>query len=211
MLLVRREWRPALSLLAVQACLTLAIANSRLFILPGGLLLYSGRVSVLGSPIAAVALAFAWRSVRTDPRLRWGLAMPIAALVLVVAVDRHGRAYQQLACRPHISVATFEALRWAGAHLDPQETYIVDADNRCSIYVPSVAGLASANFQMHHMMAVTYWKQATVPTPTHVIFARHEGHAVPSGTTVYSNDEMAIVKLEPTPVQAVPVGYSPRR
>ena len=53
-LLVRRQWRPALGLLAVQALLVLAIANSRFLALPGTSLLYPGRISAWGSPLAAV-------------------------------------------------------------------------------------------------------------------------------------------------------------
>ena len=196
----------------MQALLVLAIANSRFLALPGTSLLYPGRISAWGSPLAAVALAFAWKSLGSARGLRFGLALPVAIFLVALSADRHVRAYQVHACSPEISLETWQALNWAGDHLDPRSTLLARLERkRQRLHPVRVAGLAATRMHLHHLAARCPRRKAlNQPPPTHRFLVRGSlQEPIPQGTTIFRNDDVSIVRIESTPVVAIPTSYSP--
>ena len=105
---------------------------------------------------------------------------------------------------------TWQALNWAGDHLDPRSTLLASSNGNVSDYIPCVAGLAATRMHLHHLALDARAEKALNQPPTHRFLVRGSlQEPIPQGTTIFRNDDVSIVRIESTPVVAIPTSYSP--
>src|SRR5262249_39861030 len=147
-LLLRGHIRASGLLALAGVLLCVAVANARLWLLPASFLLYPERVVYAATPLAAAALALAWRSL--PPRLpaptafRTAFVAPLA--VAAGAGTKHGSP--RLGWRPGIPKSEWGALQWAAPHPEADHTLVESTYNAAGSYLPATAGVATTGWHM---------------------------------------------------------------
>lgn len=188
-----RHVRSVLALTALAVLLAMLIINVHYWTLPLSMLLYPERVVYWATPLAALAIALALRTVPV--RRRSVLATLVVVGLLYPASVRHRSGYQDVAVHPLVTRAAWEALDWAAHHLHPERDYVSSEYYSAGSYLPGVAGVATSGWHAHHFILEEAKAVLGARPVTHVFVERGP---LPPGEVVFRNADAAIIRIPST-------------
>jgi hypothetical protein len=204
-LLVLGRWRSALALAGCLVLLVVILANANWWILPFSMMLYPNRAVYWGGPLAAVAMALAWKAARQRfPGFgKVGVGLVASLALLGLAFAQHVNQYQRNVWRAPIGKDGWEALRWAEVHLNAPGTFVQATYGSVGSFLPSCAGVPTSAWQIHHC-AMDEW-QAVLRhmQPTHRLCVRGvDPTLLPQGRILFQNSTVTILDMRPAEQEA---------
>jgi hypothetical protein len=193
-LLCLRRFRVVAALAASALLLCLVVANSRVWALPLSFLLYPERAVYWATPLAAVAMALAWRSLPLQVRASASLRLALLLILVPLACVHHVHKFQRLALRPEITRQEWAALRWAEHHLDPTRAVVISSYKTAGAFLTPVAGLAATGWHVHLVLENDADAVFRRRPSTHLFLARGEERPEPlPGEVIFRNEQVLIL------------------
>lgn len=199
-LALRRQWLAAAMLTSAWLTMTIVVANSRWWVLPGSFLLYPERAIYWAAPLSAVGLALAWRAL-VSPQREQGIARPKVILclgLLGLAGYQQNQFYQKIVREDFVNADGWEALVWAKTHLEPAHDFVRTPYNSTGSFLPAIAQVGCTGAHHHHFIARHVRQSQQRRTVTHVLVDERlaPGADLPAGAVeVFRNRSITIMEI----------------
>jgi hypothetical protein len=196
-LLIRGWFRAAAALAGAFVLLCCVVADARFWVLPMSILLYPERAVYWATPLAAVAMTLAWRSLGSGVRGLVSLRVALLGILIPAAGLKHVQGFQRDAIAATVSRAEWSALLWSAANLNAKSDLVESSYKTAGSYLPAVAGIATTGWHMHFFALQEIPVVMRNRPVTHVFVRQKDGTRadLSAGQVVFQNSEVAIVRL----------------
>jgi hypothetical protein len=196
-LLIRGWFRAAAALAVAFVLLCFVVADSRFWVLPMSILLYPDRAVYWATPLAAVGMAMAWRSLGSGVRGLVFLRVMLLGILIPAAGLKHVQCFQRDAMAATVSRAEWGALVWSAKNLNAKTDLVESTYKTAGSYLPAVAGIATTGWHMH-FFALQEIPVVMRNRPVTHMFVRQQVETpadFSAGQVVFQNSEVTILHL----------------